>query len=85
MGSLLTSWRANGPVVREFSKTPFLAGIGIGTNFVHHALARGASKVYATARNPRNWDDERVVPLTLDVTDPPPSRRQPRPLRTSLC
>lgn len=43
---------------------------GIGTNFVHHALARGASKVYATARNPRTWDDERVVPLTLDVTDP---------------
>jgi NAD(P)-dependent dehydrogenase (short-subunit alcohol dehydrogenase family) len=26
---------------------------GIGTNFVHEALARGASKVYATARNPR--------------------------------
>ncbi len=43
---------------------------GIGTAFVHEALARGASKVYATARNPRTWDDERVVPLTLDVTDP---------------
>lgn len=42
---------------------------GIGTHFVHEALARGASKVYATARNPRSWDDERIVPLTLDVTD----------------
>ncbi|SDD38545.1 SDR family oxidoreductase [Glycomyces harbinensis] len=43
---------------------------GIGTHFVHDALARGASKVYATARNPRVWDDERIVPLALDVTDP---------------
>ncbi|MDQ0576845.1 NAD(P)-dependent dehydrogenase (short-subunit alcohol dehydrogenase family) [Agromyces albus] len=43
---------------------------GIGTHFVHEALARGAHKVYATARNPRAWDDERIVPLTLDVTDP---------------
>lgn len=43
---------------------------GIGTHFVHDALARGASKVYATARSPRTWDDERIVPLTLDVTDP---------------
>ena len=43
---------------------------GIGTHFVHDALARGASKVYATARKPRAWDDERIVPLALDVTDP---------------
>lgn len=43
---------------------------GIGTQFVHQALARGATKVYATARTPRTWDDERVVPLVLDVTDP---------------
>ncbi|HET7802259.1 MAG TPA: SDR family oxidoreductase, partial [Humibacillus xanthopallidus] len=42
----------------------------IGTHFVHQALARGAAKVYATARTPRRWDDERIVPLTLDVTDP---------------
>ena len=42
---------------------------GIGTHFVHDALARGASKVYATARTPRTWDDERIIPLTLDVTD----------------
>lgn len=43
---------------------------GIGGHFVRDALARGAAKVYATARNPREWDDERIVPLTLDVTDP---------------
>lgn len=43
---------------------------GIGTQLVRQALARGAAKVYATARTPRAWDDERVVPLALDVTDP---------------
>lgn len=42
---------------------------GIGTQFVHQALARGAAKVYASARTPRTWDDERIVPLALDVTD----------------
>lgn len=42
---------------------------GIGTHFVREALTRGAAKVYATARNPREWDDERIVPLALDVTD----------------
>lgn len=42
---------------------------GIGTHFVHAALERGAAKVYATARTPRTWDDERIVPLQLDVTD----------------
>jgi NAD(P)-dependent dehydrogenase (short-subunit alcohol dehydrogenase family) len=43
---------------------------GIGTHLVHDALARGAAKVYATARAPRTWADERIVPLALDVTDP---------------
>lgn len=42
---------------------------GIGTHFVHQVLARGAAKVYASARTPRDWDDERIVPLALDVTD----------------
>lgn len=42
---------------------------GIGTHFVNEALARGAARVYATARTPRTWDDERIVPLALDVTD----------------
>jgi NAD(P)-dependent dehydrogenase (short-subunit alcohol dehydrogenase family) len=42
---------------------------GLGTEFVHQALERDAAKVYATARTPREWNDERVVPLQLDVTD----------------
>lgn len=43
---------------------------GIGTEFVHGALARGATKVYASARTPHQWDDPGVVPLELDITDP---------------
>jgi NAD(P)-dependent dehydrogenase (short-subunit alcohol dehydrogenase family) len=42
---------------------------GLGTEFVRQALDRGAAKVYASARTPREWDDPRVVPLALDVTD----------------
>jgi NAD(P)-dependent dehydrogenase (short-subunit alcohol dehydrogenase family) len=42
---------------------------GLGTYYVHQALDRGAARVYATARTPRHWDDARVVPLALDVTD----------------
>jgi NAD(P)-dependent dehydrogenase (short-subunit alcohol dehydrogenase family) len=43
---------------------------GLGQEFVSQALELGASKVYASARKPREWGDERVVPLRLDVTDP---------------
>jgi NAD(P)-dependent dehydrogenase (short-subunit alcohol dehydrogenase family) len=43
---------------------------GLGRELVEQALARGAAKVYATARRPQAWNDPRVVPLTLDVTDP---------------
>lgn len=43
---------------------------GLGTEFVHQALDHGARKVYATARTPRTWDDPRIVPVTLDVTNP---------------
>lgn len=42
---------------------------GLGTEFVRQALVRGARKVYATARTPRDWGDERVVPIALDLTD----------------
>ncbi|MEA9986136.1 SDR family oxidoreductase [Subtercola sp. RTI3] len=41
---------------------------GLGAEFVRQALDRGAAKVYATARTPREWSDPRVVPLALDVT-----------------
>src|SRR6185312_10370149 len=43
---------------------------GLGRQFVTQALTRGATTVYATARNPQAWSDPRVVPLALDVTDP---------------
>ncbi|MET8954483.1 SDR family oxidoreductase [Streptomyces sp. NPDC004393] len=42
---------------------------GIGKAFVEELLARGAKKVYATARKPRPSHDERVEVLALDVTD----------------
>jgi NAD(P)-dependent dehydrogenase (short-subunit alcohol dehydrogenase family) len=42
---------------------------GLGQEFVGQALALGATKVYASARTPREWDDARVVPMALDVTD----------------
>ncbi|MGO4857266.1 SDR family oxidoreductase [Arthrobacter sp. 2MCAF14] len=42
---------------------------GLGRELVEQALARGAAKVYATARRPQEWNDPRVVPLALDVTD----------------
>jgi NAD(P)-dependent dehydrogenase (short-subunit alcohol dehydrogenase family) len=41
---------------------------GLGAEFVRQALQRGARRVYATARTPRQWDDDRVLPLALDVT-----------------
>ena len=43
---------------------------GLGQEFVRQSLARGAAKVYAGARRDHDWDDPRVVPLRLDVTDP---------------
>lgn len=70
---------ADGIATRKNMKMPSLNGAvvlvtgangGIGTHFVHDALARGASKVYATARTPRKWEDERIIRLALDVTDP---------------
>ncbi|UNX53575.1 SDR family oxidoreductase [Georgenia sp. TF02-10] len=40
---------------------------GLGREFVHQALDRGAAKVYATARSPREWTDPRIVALRLDI------------------
>jgi len=42
---------------------------GLGREFVKQALEGGAAKVYASARNSVEWDDARVTPLALDVTD----------------
>lgn len=42
---------------------------GLGEQFVAQALERGAAKVYAAARQPRDWGDGRIQPLALDITD----------------
>ena len=46
------------------------ASRGMGRHYVDQLLARGASKVYAAARDPLTIEvsDPRVVPLALDVT-----------------
>ncbi|HEV6954902.1 MAG TPA: SDR family oxidoreductase [Promicromonospora sp.] len=48
---------------------------GLGQHFVREALERGARTVYAATRTPRQWDDERVRPLSLDLTAPEDAAR----------
>lgn len=52
-------------------KTVLVTGAsrGIGQALVEEALRRGAARVYAAARHPVAHPDQRVTPLTLDVTD----------------
>ena len=45
------------------------ANRGIGQALVEEALRRGARRVYAATRRPFAHPDERVTPLTLDVTN----------------
>jgi NAD(P)-dependent dehydrogenase (short-subunit alcohol dehydrogenase family) len=45
------------------------ANRGIGRALVAEALKRGASKVYAGTRGPLDFQDERVTPIALDVTN----------------
>jgi NAD(P)-dependent dehydrogenase (short-subunit alcohol dehydrogenase family) len=45
------------------------ANRGIGRALVEEALRRGAKRVYAGTRQPLAHSDERVTPLTLDVTN----------------
>jgi NAD(P)-dependent dehydrogenase (short-subunit alcohol dehydrogenase family) len=58
-------------------KTVLITGAnrGIGKALVHEALRRGATRVYAGTRNALEISDERVKPLTLDVTNPEQIRR----------
>ncbi len=40
---------------------------GLGEQFVLQAIERGAAKVYAAARTPKDWADARIQPLLLDI------------------
>lgn len=46
------------------------ANRGIGRALLDEALNRGAARVYAGTRGPFMHADQRVTPLSLDVTDP---------------
>ena len=52
-------------------KTVLVTGAnrGLGRALVDEALRRGATRVYAGTRGPLTHADERVTPVTLDVTD----------------
>ncbi|MGR6918884.1 SDR family oxidoreductase [[Actinomadura] parvosata] len=43
---------------------------GLGKAIAEALLERGAAKVYVTARKPVPADDPRILPVSLDVTDP---------------
>jgi NAD(P)-dependent dehydrogenase (short-subunit alcohol dehydrogenase family) len=43
---------------------------GLGKQLAAELLARGAAKVYVTARTPVESDDPRLIPFAADITDP---------------
>ena len=58
-------------------KTVLVTGAnrGLGQALVDEALSRGARRVYAATRQPLSHPDERVTPVSLDVTDDTQIRR----------
>lgn len=46
------------------------ANRGLGRHFAQQLLERGATRVYAAARNPDAIDLPGVIPIQLDITDP---------------
>lgn len=64
--------RADGVAIAGARALVTGANRGLGKAFVEQLLVRGAAKVYAAARNPGavGVDDDRVVPIGLDITEP---------------
>lgn len=77
--SQTSATQAQTPHKRAFAKDAVVlitgSNRGVGLGFVEMFLARGAKRVYATGRNPKNLeavvalDPKRVVPIELDVTN----------------
>lgn len=42
---------------------------GLGQLFVQQAIERGAAKIYAAARKPKQWANPKIQAITLDITD----------------
>jgi NAD(P)-dependent dehydrogenase (short-subunit alcohol dehydrogenase family) len=63
---------AKGTIMKIEGAVVFVTGAnrGLGLEFAKQALARGARKVYAAARDPATVTLPGVVPVKLDVTDP---------------
>jgi NAD(P)-dependent dehydrogenase (short-subunit alcohol dehydrogenase family) len=59
---------SNGTNLKDRSVLITGSNRGLGRALVTEALRRGASRVYAAARQPITRQDERVIPVTLDVT-----------------
>ncbi|MDT5348289.1 MAG: hypothetical protein QOH91_1576 [Mycobacterium sp.] len=56
-------------IIAEKSVLVTGANRGIGQALVDEALRRGATRVYASTRQPMTHPDRRVTPVALDVTD----------------
>lgn len=78
MATLSTSIQLRSEYPTMDQSTAFVTGAnrGLGRAFVAELLHRGARKVYAAARDSSTVvSDPRVVPVSLDITDPTAVRR----------